>query len=197
MSRPDRPRHRATDAVWAGEDRPFMDRATQVPVVHSVSFGYHDLDTWRAVALGEAEGHIYGRNTNPTVAVFEEKVRVLERAEAATSFATGMAAISDTLLTLLAPGDRVVSLKDTYGGTNRLFAEFLPALGIDAELCTTEDRGAIEAAIDQGLSVLYLESPTNPTCKVVDIARLAQRARPAAPRSWSTTPSRHPSTSTR
>ena len=177
MSLRDRPRSRATDAVWAGEERPFMDRATQVPVVHSVSFGYHDLDTWRAVALGEAEGHIYGRNTNPTVAVFEEKVRVLERAEAATSFATGMAAISDTLLTLLAPGDRVVSLKDTYGGTNRLFDEFLPALGIDVELCTTHDHGAIEAAIDRGASVLYLESPTNPTCKVVDIAGLAERAK--------------------
>ncbi|MFN2302076.1 MAG: PLP-dependent transferase, partial [Gammaproteobacteria bacterium] len=80
------------------------------------------------------------------------------------------------LLTLLAPGDRVVSLKDTYGGTNRLFAEFLPALGIGVELCTTDDQGAIEAAIDRGTAVLYLESPTNPTCKVVDIARLASRA---------------------
>ncbi len=175
---PVRPRTRAlaTDAVWAGEERPFMDRATQVPVVRSVAFGYTDLDTWRDVALGRAEGHIYGRNTNPTVAAFEEKVRALEGAAAATSFATGMAAISDTLLTLLRPGDRVVSVKDTYGGTNRLFDEFLPPLGIDVTLCDTTDQDAIEAAIDQGLQVLYLESPTNPTCKVLDLERLTTRA---------------------
>ena len=133
----DRP---ATQAVWAGEGGVHWQGATQVPVVHSVSFGYDDLDRWRAVALGEADGHIYGRNTNPTVAVFEEKVRVLEGAEAATSFSTGMAAISDTLFTLLEPGQRVVSVTDTYGGTNRLFAEFLPRVGVDVTLCPTDDH---------------------------------------------------------
>jgi cystathionine gamma-synthase len=171
-----RTRALATDAVWAGEERPFMDRATQVPVVRSVAFGYTDLDTWRDVALGRAEGHIYARNTNPTVAAFEEKVRALEGGAAATSFATGMAAISDTLLTLLRPGDRVVSVKDTYGGTNRLFDAFLPPLGIDVTLCDTGDHTAIEAAIDGGLQLLYLESPTNPTCKVLDLERLTARA---------------------
>ena len=63
-----------------------MESVTQVPVVHSVSFGYRDLDHWRDVALGRRPGHIYGRNTNPTVAVFEEKVRQLEGADAATGF---------------------------------------------------------------------------------------------------------------
>lgn len=169
--------HARTQAVWAGEGGVFMGRATQVPVVHSVSFGYDDLDEWRAAALGEIPGHIYGRNTNPTVAVFEEKVRILEDAEAATSFSTGMAAISDTLFTLLEPGRRVVSVVDTYGGTNRMFSEFLPRVGVDVKLCPTADQDAIEAAVDEGLRVLYLESPTNPTCKVLDLARLAARAR--------------------
>jgi cystathionine gamma-synthase len=169
--------HAATQAVWGGEGGAHWQRATQVPVVKSVSFGYDDLDEWRAVALGEKAGHIYGRNTNPTVRVFEEKVRLLEGAAAATSFATGMAAISDTLFTLLQPGERVVSVVDTYGGTNRLFSEFLPQVGVETTLCQTEDAAAIEQAIDGGLRVLYLESPTNPTCKVLDIARLAQRAR--------------------
>jgi cystathionine gamma-synthase len=172
----DRPDSRRTLAVWAGEGGTFMEGATQVPVVHSVSFGYDDLEHWRAVALGDAPGHIYGRNTNPTVQVFEEKLRVLEGAEAATSFATGMAAISDTLFTLLSPGDRVVTVKDTYGGTNKLFTEFLPRFGIEATLCDTTDEAAILAAIDEGLTVLYLESPTNPTCKVLDLERLARHA---------------------
>lgn len=173
----DRPApHAATQAVWGGEGGTHWERATQVPVVKSVSFGYDDLDEWRDVALGETPGHIYGRNTNPTVHCFEEKVRLLEGGAAATSFATGMAAISDTLFTLLKPGERVVSVVDTYGGTNRLFSEFLPQVGVEVTLCQTEDAEAIERAIDAGLRILYLESPTNPTCKVLDIARLAQRA---------------------
>ncbi len=165
-----------TLSVWAGEDTYLAEGATQVPVVHSVSFGYADVDSWLDVALGRAPGHIYSRNTNPTVRAFEEKVRVLEGAESATSFATGMAAISNTLFTLLAPGDRVVSVKDTYGGTNKLFLEFLPRIHVDVTLCDTTDHEAIEAAIQQGCKVLYLESPTNPTLKVVDLARLIKAA---------------------
>lgn len=166
------PRGQASTAVWGGEDRYLLDRATQVPVVHSVAFGYPDFDEWYDVATGKAEGHIYGRNTNPTVAVFEEKVRLLEGGAAATSASTGMAAISNTLHALLRPGSRVVSVKDTYGGTSLLFTEFLPAFGIECELIDTTDTDATEAAIEQGCDLLYLETPTNPTLKVLDLPRL-------------------------
>ncbi|MEX2542089.1 MAG: cystathionine gamma-synthase family protein [Trueperaceae bacterium] len=172
---------KATVAVWGGEEQYLMESVTQVPVVHSVSFGYQDVDTWREVALGERKGHIYGRNTNPTVEVFEEKVRLLEGgesagAEAATSFSTGMAAISNTLFTLMDPGDRCVSVKDTYGGTHKIFTEFFPKFGFDVTLCNTSDFAAIEAEVAKGCKILYLETPTNPTCKVLDIERLAARA---------------------
>ena len=163
-----------TLSVWAGEDEYLMQNATQVPVVHSVSFGYRDVDEWLQVALGQKAGHIYGRNTNPTVQVFEEKVRQLEGAEAATSAATGMGIISSALFALLSPGDRVVSVKDTYGGTNKIFVEFLPRFQIDVALCDTSDHEKIETEVAKGCRVLYLESPTNPTVKVVDIARLAE-----------------------
>ena len=176
MTVPPRQESIDTIAVWGGEDQSRFEGATQVPVVHSVAFGYDDLDTWQRVALGEARGHIYSRNTNPTVEAFEHKVRLLENAEAATSFATGMAAISNTLFTLLKPGDRVVSIKDSYGGTSKLFTEFLPRYQIDVTLCETDDHDALERTALQGCTVLYLESPTNPTLKVVDIARLARAA---------------------
>ncbi len=169
----------ATVAVWGGEDRYLVDRATQVPVVHSVSFGYDDLDTWQDVALGKQDGHIYGRNTNPTVAVFEEKIRLLEGGEAATACATGMAAISSTLHALLKPGDRVVSVKDTYGGTSKVFTDFLPPLGIEVDLCDTSDVDAIEASIDAGCDLLYLETPTNPTLKILDLERLSAKGHAA------------------
>jgi|SRR5579871_302961 cystathionine gamma-synthase len=165
-----------TRAVWSGEQGKKWAGATQVPVALSVSYGYDTVEEWLEVALGKKSGHIYGRNTNPTVAAFEEKVRDLEGAEAATSFASGMAAISNTLFTLLSPGDRVVSIKDTYGGTNKIFIEFLPRFQIEAKLCDTGDHKAIEASIAEGCKLLYLETPTNPTIRVVDIARLAQAA---------------------
>jgi cystathionine gamma-synthase len=163
----------ATLAVWGGETEPRTQNSTQVPVVYSAAFGYADLEVWLDVALGRRSGHIYSRNTNPTVAVFEEKVRLLEGAQAATSFSSGMAAISNTLLTLLSPGDRVVSIKDTYGGTHKILIEILPRLGVAVELCETTEHGEIEAAIARGCRVVLLESPTNPTLKIVDIARLA------------------------
>ncbi len=164
-----------TLSVWGGEDnKDFWQRSTQVPVVHSVSYGYNDLDVWYEVAIGHERGHIYSRNTNPTVDVFEEKLRQLESAEAATSFSTGMAAISNTLFALLSPGDRLVSVKDTYGGTNEIFLKFLPRFQIEATLCDTTDHEAIEKEIAKGCKILYLETPTNPTLKVIDLARLAK-----------------------
>jgi len=159
--------------VWAGERGQHWERATQIPVALSVAFGYDDVNEWLNVAQGKTHGHIYSRNTNPTVAAFEEKVRDLEMTEAATSFSSGMSAISNTLFALLTPGDRVVSIKDTYGGTNKLFREFLPRFGIDVSLSDTNDYAAIEAAISEGCRVVYLESPTNPTVKIVDLGRLA------------------------
>ncbi len=170
---------RSTMAVWAGEEGREAGAPTQIPMVGSVSFGYHDLDEWLEVARGERAGHIYGRNTNPTVAAFEEKVRRLEDAEAATSFATGMAAISGTLFALLGPGKRVVSTKDTYGGTSVVFTDDLPRWGAEVVLCETEDHGAIEAECARGCDLLYLETPTNPTLKVLDLERLSAAGRAA------------------
>ncbi|CAG4990413.1 L-methionine gamma-lyase [Dyadobacter sp. CECT 9275] len=167
---------KGTTAVWAGETDRFFKGATTVPVVNSVAFSYEDLDEWYDVATGKTSGHIYSRNTNPTVHVLEEKIRLLEGAEAATSFATGMGAISNTLFALLGPGKRVVSVKDTYGGTSKIFLEFLPPYAIDVTLCETTDHEALETEIAKGCDVVYLETPTNPTLKIMDIRRLSEAA---------------------
>jgi cystathionine gamma-synthase len=168
----------STKSIWGGEqEHELYERSTQVPVVHSVSFAYKDIDTWHKVALGEEQGHIYSRNTNPTVRAFEDKVKELEGAEAATSFSSGMAAISNTLGTFLKPGDRIVSIKDSYGGTNVIFNEFLPPLNIDVCLCETSDHEQILSEITKGCKVLYLETPTNPTVKITDIKNLSAAAK--------------------
>jgi cystathionine gamma-synthase len=168
---------KGTDAVWAGEGNVNTKGATTTPIVNSVTFAYEDLDEWHNVATGKEPGYIYSRNTNPTVAALEEKIRVLEGAEAATSFSTGMAAISNSLFTFLTAGKRVVSLKDTYGGASKIFLDFLPHYKVDVTLCDTTDHEMIEAEVAKGCDLLYLETPTNPTLKIVDIKRLATAAK--------------------
>ncbi|MBD2753208.1 cystathionine gamma-synthase family protein [Spirosoma validum] len=168
---------KGTTAIWAGETERFFQGATTPPIINSVTYAYDDLDEWYDVATGKASGFIYSRNTNPTVHVFEEKVRILEGAEAATSFSTGMAAISNTLFALLGPGKRVVSLKDTYGGASRLFLDFLPSYNVNVTLSDTTDHDQLEAEIAKGCDLVYLETPTNPTLKIVDIKRLATAAK--------------------
>jgi len=154
-------------------------RSVVPPIVANAAFAYDDLETWRAVALDQTPGDIYSRNSNPTTSALEERVAALEGAESATSFATGMAAINTTLFALLSPLQRAVSVKDVYGATYLHFTQILPRFGMVCEVVDTEDHEAIEASITQGCDLLYLESPTNPTLKVLDLARLSEAAKRA------------------
>lgn len=154
-------------------------RAIVPPVVENTAYAFGDLETWRAVARHEAPGDIYSRNSNPTTRLLEQKVAALEGAERAASFSTGMAAISTTLFALLEPSKNVVTVRDAYGGTFLLFTQVLPRFHVSCQVCETGDHSAIEAAIATGCDLVYLESPTNPTLEVLDIARLSAAARRA------------------
>lgn len=169
----------STRALHPTEKFDPTDHNVVPPLVENVAFAYRDLDTWREVALHQRAGHIYSRNSNPTTDLFERVMAEMEGAQAATSFVTGMAAISTTLLALLESGKRAVTVKDAYGGSYLLFSQILPRYGIQCEILDTEDTQAIESAIREGCNVLYLESPTNPTLKVLDLERLARVAREA------------------
>jgi len=162
-----------TKAIWAGETEPFPFNATQAPTVNSVAFNYDDMDEWMSVAKGLRKGHIYGRNTNPTVEILEKKIAILEKAESATAFSSGMAAISNTLFALLKPKDRVIVGKDTYGGTSKIFMDYLPKFDIDVQFCDTTNTEEFKAEINKKCSLLYLETPTNPTLKLQNIQKLS------------------------
>lgn len=166
-----------TRVVWGGEQVQHPYNATQTPIVVSAAYGYQDIDEWYDVALGKEPGFIYSRMSNPTVSVLEDKLCELESAESAVAFSTGMAAISGVLHTFLSCGQRVVSTRDSYGGTNKIFEEFLPRMGVEVTLCDTLDTESIEYEIAKGCNVLYLETPTNPTLKVLDIRRLVLAAK--------------------
>lgn len=166
----------STRSVYASKKIDRETRALIPPIVANASFAYESIDEWLDVALDREPGHIYSRNTNPTTDLWEKRVAILEGAECATSFATGMAAISNTLFALLSPGKKVISVKDAYGATYLHFTQILPRFGIECQVCDTEDQAAIEKAIASGCDLLYLETPTNPTLKVLDLARMAEAA---------------------
>jgi cystathionine gamma-synthase len=142
------------------------------PIFENAAFAYEDLGSWKDAALGRIPGDIYSRNSNPTVRAFNDKMAALEGAEAATDFSTGMAAIHATLFALLSPGQRAITIKDAYGATYLHFKEILPRFGIRCEICETDDEEAILAALGRGCDLLYLESPTNPLLRVVDLEKL-------------------------
>jgi len=150
--------------------------STTPPTCENVAFAYDDLESWKAVALGEKAGYIYSRSLNPTARIYAERMAALEGAEAGLSFSTGMAAISTTLFALLSEGKRVVAVKDCYGGTYLHFTQILPRYGIVCDVLETDDEEAILAAIAKGCDLVYLESPTNPTLKIIDLEKLSRAA---------------------
>ena len=188
----------ATLAVWAGEGESLVQGATQVPVVYSAAYGYPDVDEWLDVALGASRATSTAATPTPRCAPSRRRCASSKAPQAATSFATGMAAVSNTLFALLSPGDRVVSVKDTYGGTNKLFLDFLPRLGVEVELCDTSDHEQIEAAIAEGCTPALPRDADQPHAqghghRPPGAAGARRRRRRASP----TTPSPRPSTRTR
>lgn len=167
----------ATRCVRAGEANHTAFNSITVPIMLNAAFEYDDVDHWIEVSLYRKPGDIYSRTTNPTVRAFEEKIAALEGAEDATACSSGMAAINNTLMCLLRPGDTAVSIKDSYGATYLHFDHILPGFGIQTKLCETTDYDAFERTILEGCKLVYLESPTNPTLKIMDIARVAKAAK--------------------
>lgn len=168
----------STRAVHAARSADPATRAIAPPIVQSSAFAFPDLETWAAAAESSGSADSYSRNTNPTVRSLEARIAALEGAEGAVAFPTGMAAIATTLLTLLRPGQRAVAVRDAYGATFLLFKELLPSFGIECAVVDTDDRSIAEA-VAGGCALLYVETPTNPTLKTLDLGAAAHAARAA------------------
>ena len=142
-------------------------------------------DTAEAAAArfaGEDPGFIYSRFSNPTVAMFEERMRLLEGAGAARATATGMAAVTAAFLCHLKAGDHVVAAKALFGSCRYVVEDLLPKYGMTATLVYGRDLGAWKKAVTKKTRALFLESPTNPTLEVIDIAAVAEIAHKAGAR---------------
>jgi cystathionine beta-lyase/cystathionine gamma-synthase len=119
----------------------------------------------------------YTRWGNPTITLAEQTVAALEGTEAALVFASGMGAITTTILSLLRAGDHIVAQREVYGGVAKFFSEWLPKLGIETTFVDTTEYQQHERAMRPNTKLLYLESPTNPALRVVDMKRTSALAR--------------------
>jgi O-succinylhomoserine sulfhydrylase len=127
----------------------------------------------------EEPGNIYSRFTNPTVAMFQDRLAALEGAEACVATATGMAAVATTALGLLKSGEHIVAPRGVFGTVVPLFDQILKKLGIETTWVDLPDLAAWRRAIRPSTRLLFVETPSNPVCEIADIAALAEIARKA------------------
>jgi len=171
-----RKRGKSTTAVHAGELATTLGEV-HTPIYQTSTFYFptDDPATWEGNVPEGA--YIYSRYGNPTIKAAEDKLAALEGAERGLVFSSGMAAITATLLTFLSKGDHMVSVEDVYGGTYAFLRKELPRFGIDVTMVASDDLVALEDAITPRTKLIYLESPTNPLLKLVDIQGAADIAR--------------------
>ncbi len=165
-----------TRALHAGYSPELHQNARAVPIYQTTAYTFHNADHAARLFKMEEPGYIYTRLNNPTVEVFEQRMADLEGGESAVAFASGMAAISSTVLALLEAGDEIVSSASLYGGTYNLFASTLTRFGIRTHFVEGTDTDAFERAITDKTKLLYVETIGNPRIDVPDLQAVADIA---------------------
>lgn len=166
----------ATQAVHAGQAPDPLTGALSTPIYQTSTFVFPNVDTGAARFAGEQQGYIYTRLGNPTQAALEEKMAVLENAEAALALASGMAAVSASVLALVSAGDHVVSDETVYGCTHAFMSHMLAKFGVSVTFVDASDPANVSAAMQPNTKVVYVESPCNPNLKLVDLKAMAEIA---------------------
>jgi len=171
---PKHERHQETEAVHGGKDLSKKNGPLTTPIYQTSTFEVTDSDEQLRATHTD---HFYTRYGNPTHTAAEKAIAELERADKALLFASGMCAITTSLLALLKTGDHVVAQRDIYGGATKFLSQWLPKLGIETTFVDTTEYAQHESAIRPNTRLMYLENPTNPTVRVIDLRRVTAIAR--------------------
>ncbi|MGA2199642.1 MAG: aminotransferase class I/II-fold pyridoxal phosphate-dependent enzyme [Nitrososphaerales archaeon] len=156
-----------------------IDRGTGsviTPIYQTATFGFRTADAVGRAVRGESGDFVYTRWDNPTTRVLEEKLADLEGGDASAFFSSGMAAISTAVLANVRKGDHVLATRDLYGETYKLIHDFLPSFGVETSLVDSADPQSLKDGVRETTKVVYIETPTNPTLKLVDIRKAAKIA---------------------
>jgi len=158
----------ATLAIHVGQDKFHKGTSVGVEIARTANFTFASTEEMKRWAEGKSPAYIYTRYGNPTLTIAEKKIAALEGAEDAVVAASGMAAISHALLSVLKAGDEVIATRQLYGGTYRMMRDVFPRLGIVVRHVEA-DLAGIERLVNPRTKVLYIETPTNPTLRLVDL----------------------------
>lgn len=160
----------------AGADIASHTRPLSAPIYQSSVFEIDSLETVDDLYEGRAEGFLYSRDSNPNVAILEKVVAQLEDADDSVAFASGMAAIGITLLSMVEAGDRILAGSELYGGTNLMLRQHMSKLGVETQFVDTNDLDAVEQALDSKPRLILVESVTNPLLRLADIKSISEMA---------------------
>ena len=165
-----------TRTVHAGYRPDPTTGARAVPIYQTTSYVFRDTDEAASLFNLSRSGHIYSRISNPTTAVLEERLAALEGGVGAVCTASGQAALSLAVMTLMGAGGHIVSSRSLYGGSHNLFVHTLPRFGITTTLVDPRDPAAFGAAIRPETRLVFGETLGNPGLEVLDIPRVSQVA---------------------
>jgi len=160
----------ATLAIHVGQDKFHKGTSVGVEIARTANFTFASTEEMKRWAEGKSPAYIYTRYGNPTLTIAEKKIAALEGAEDAVVAASGMAAISHALLSVLKAGDEVIATRQLYGGTYRMMRDVFPRLGIVVRHVEA-DLAGIERLVNPRTKALYIETPTNPTLRLVDLRK--------------------------
>jgi cystathionine gamma-synthase len=162
-----------TAAVHGASDLEKKNGPVTTPIYQTSTFEVTDNDEQQRVTSTD---RYYTRWGNPTITVAEETLAAIEGVEAARVFASGMGAITTTMMALLKTGDHIVAQRDIYGGVMKFLSQWLPKMGIETTFVDTTDYAQYAQAIRPNTKMIYVESPTNPSLRVVDFKKIAALA---------------------
>lgn len=167
----------STTAIHAGYHSDPQTGALATPIYQTSTFVFSSTEEGSKRFAGEEAGYIYSRLGNPTVAVVEEKMAALEKAEAGLAFASGMAAVSAILMALVRTGDHILGTNGLYGCTYGLLSFMKDRFHVDYSLCDMTDEDTIRQMLQPTTRVIYVETPINPTMELVDLKLVAKIAK--------------------
>ena len=167
-----------TELVRGGLARSPFDETSEALYLTS-GFVYGTAEEAEAAFKGDKDRFVYSRYANPTVSMFEERLRLLEGAEACRATASGMSAVFAALMAQLKAGDRLVASRALFGSCQYIVAELLPRFGVETQMVDGTDLAAWEQALSKPTQAVFLETPSNPTLEIIDIAAVSERAHAA------------------
>lgn len=166
-----------TLSIHGGSKGKNAENALSPPIYQTSTFVFDNIDHVEKVMSFESDDYVYTRGNNPTLRLFENRMAQLEEGNGAVAFASGMAAISSVLFSLLKPGDNVIANKTLYGSSYNVVTNILPQYGVNYKMADLTDLDMLTSLIDDNTKVIYFETPSNPNLAIIDIEGISNIAK--------------------